>query len=333
MQVGQIRWGILGTGAIAGAFATGLQSLHDATLAAVGSRSAEKAAEFAGQFGNPRTHASYEALANDPEIDIIYIATPHPMHYPAVKLCLEAGKAVLCEKPFTVNAPEAAELIALARDRELFLMEAMWNRFLPLSQHFFSLVSDGAIGEPRLLTADFGFKHGGDATHRLFAPAYAGGALLDVGVYVVSLASRLFGKPERIATMAHIGPSQVDEQSAMIFGYAQGQLAQLTVAVRTATPQEATLMGTDGTIRIHPLWWKPTTLTITRPGQLDETIDIPFDGNGYNYEAAEAGRCLRAGLLESPGIPLDETLEIMQTLDRVRAEWGLVYPTEQRVES
>lgn len=324
-----IRWGIMGTGAIAGSFATGLQSLDDATLAAVGSRSAAKGADFAARFDHPRIHASYEALANDPEIDIIYVATPHPMHYPAVKLCLEAGKPVLCEKPFTVNAAEAARLIELARDRKLFLMEAMWNRFLPLSQHFFKVVADGAIGEPRLLTADFGFKHGGDASHRLFAPAYAGGALLDVGVYVVSLASKLFGKPERIATMAHIGSSAVDEQSAMIFGYAEGQLAQLTVAVRTSTPQEVTLMGTEGMIRIHPLWWKPTTMTITRPGQPDETIDIPFDGNGYNYEATEAGRCLREGLLESPGIPLDETLEIMQTLDRIRAEWGLVYPFEQ----
>lgn len=323
-----IRWGILGTGAIAGSFATGLQSLDDARLAAVGSRSAESGAAFAERFDNPRVHVGYEELAADPEVDIIYVATPHPMHYPAVRLCLEAGKPVLCEKPFTVNAREAAELIALARERKLFLMEAMWNRFLPLSRRFIELAHDGTIGEPRLLTADFGFRHGGDAGHRLFAPAYAGGALLDVGVYVVSLASQLFGAPERIATLAHLGPTGVDEQSAMIFGYPQGEMAQLTVAVRTSTLQEAVLMGDAGTLRIHSPWWKPTKLTITRPGRPDEEIEIPFTGNGYNYEAAEAGRCLRAGLLESPGMPLDETLSIMQTLDQIRAEWGLVYPME-----
>ena len=158
-----IRWGILGTGAIADKFATGLQSVPDATLAAVGSRAAATADAFADRFGAARRHASYEALAADPEIDIVYIATPHPMHHTAAKLCLNAGKAVLVEKPFTVNAVQAREVVALARERKLFLMEAMWTRFLPLMVRFRELIAAGAIGEPRLLTADFGFRHNGDA--------------------------------------------------------------------------------------------------------------------------------------------------------------------------
>ena len=179
-----------------------------------------------------------------------------------------------------------------------------------------------------MLTADFGFRHGGDATHRLFAPELAGGALLDVGVYVCSLASLIFGRPERIASLADLGPTGVDEQAAITLGYPGGALAQLMVAVRVNTPQEVTLMGTEGFIRIHPLWWKATRLTICRAGQPDEIIDAPFEGNGYNYEAAEAMRCLRAGLIESPGMPHAETIAIMETLDAIRGQWGLRYPME-----
>ncbi|MGH2547899.1 MAG: Gfo/Idh/MocA family protein, partial [Thermomicrobiales bacterium] len=173
-----IRWGILGTGGIADKFATGLQDTPDAVLAAVGSRTIEAATAFAERFGNPRTHGSYQDLVNDPDVDIIYVATPHPIHHSAARLCLEAGKAVLCEKPFTLNAGEAADLIAYARERKLFLMEAMWSRFLPAAQRFRQLVADGAIGEPRILHADFGFRGNGDPTHRLFAPSLGGGALL-----------------------------------------------------------------------------------------------------------------------------------------------------------
>jgi predicted dehydrogenase len=321
---------MLGTGSIADKFATGLRDTPDAVLAGVGSRSLDTAQAFAARFGTPKAYGSYQELAADPDIDIVYIATPHPMHRAAARLCLEAGKAVLCEKPFTLNAREAADLIGYARERGLFLMEAMWSRFLPAAQRFRRLIADGAIGEPRILHADFGFRHGtGDPAHRLFAPELGGGALLDVGVYVTSLASWIFGRPSSIASVGHLGPTGVDEQVALLFGYQGGAFAQLSAAVRTETPQAVTLMGTDGSLRIHPLWWKPTTLTLTRSGKDAETIELPFDGNGYNYEAAEAGRCLREGLLESPTIPLDETLAIMETLDAVRAQWGLVYPGER----
>jgi len=318
----------MGTGRIAGDFATGLQSLPHAALAAVGSRSAEAAAAFADRFGAARRHASYAALADDPEVDIVYVATPHPFHHANTRMCLEAGKAVLCEKPFTLNAVQARDLVALAREHRLFLMEAMWTRFLPAMVEIRRLVAEGAIGEVRLLTADFGFRKEFDPRHRLFDLALGGGALLDIGVYLASLASMVFGPPATIRSLAHLGRTGVDEQAALILGYAGGRFAQLTATIAAATPQEATIVGDGGWIRIHPLWWKAARFTLATAGREPEPVDLPFAGNGYNYEAAEAMRCLRAGALESPAMPLDETVAIVETLDRVRAEWGLRYPTE-----
>lgn len=323
-----IRWGILGTGNIAKQFARGLAELDDAKLVAVGSRTAEGAAAFAQQFGAERSHTSYEALANDPDVDAIYIATPHPMHKENTILCLEAGKAVLCEKPFAMNAREAGEMIDVARSRGIFLMEAMWTRFLPHMVRLRELLASGAIGELRMLQADFGFRTGFNPKHRLFNPDLGGGALLDVGIYPASLASMLFGAPERVTGMATMGETGVDEQSAMLFGYAGGQIAILSQAVRTNTPHEALLLGTAGRIRIHGSWWKATTMTLSADGKPDELIDVPSPGNGYNYEAAEVGRCLRAGLTESATMPLDETLATMRALDEMRAQWGLRYPGE-----
>lgn len=323
-----IRWGILGTGSIAAQFARGLAELNDARLVAVGSRTADAAAAFAQTFGVARSHASYAALANDPDVDVIYIATPHSLHKENTLLCLEAGKAVLCEKPFAINAQEAAEMIIAARSRGLFLMEAMWTRFLPHMARLRELIAAGTIGELRMLQADFGFRASFDPQSRLFDPALGGGALLDVGIYPVSLASMLFGAPTRIASMASLGETSVDEQSAMLFGYADGQLAILSQATRTSTPHEALLLGTSGRIRVHSSWWRATTMTLSVVSKPDELIEVPAPGNGYNYEAAEVGRCLRAGLTESPTMSLDETLAIMRTLDAVRAQWGLRYPGE-----
>ena len=270
----------------------------------------------------------YHALAAGPAVDIVYVATPHPLHHANARLCLEAGKAVLCEKPFTLNAGQARDLVGLARERRLFLMEAMWTRFLPAIVEIRRLVSEGAIGEVRHLTADFGFRKEFDPRHRLFDPALGGGALLDIGVYLVSLASMLFGPPAEMRSLAGIGATGVDEQAALLFGYGDGRFAQLTATIATATPQAATIVGDGGWITIHPLWWKATTFTLTRSGHEPETFDRPFEGNGYTHEAVEAGRCLRAGEVESPGMPLAETVAVIETLDRVRAEWGLRYPAE-----
>ncbi len=324
----KIRWGILGTGNIAHQFARGLATTDAAELVAVGSRTAEAAGKFADEFGVPHRHASYEALADDPDVDAVYVSTPHPFHYANTLLCLNGGKAVLCEKPFAMNAREADEMIALAREKGLFLMEAMWTRFTPAMAKIRSLIAEGEIGEVRLLQADFGFRAKFDPTIRAFAPELGGGAVLDVGVYPISLASMIFGEPAQILSAAHLGATGVDEQNAIIFSYAAGQLAVLTSAVSTTTPQEAVIMGTEGMIRLPSPWWRPQGFTLKRPGQEPEAFDLPFKGNGYDYEAEEVGRCLRAGELESKILPLSETRSIMQTMDSLRAQWELVYPSE-----
>jgi predicted dehydrogenase len=316
----KLRWGILGTGRIAGIFAEGLRSVDDAELVAVGSRTDAAARAFGQRFGVARCDASYAALANDPDVDAIYVATPHTLHKQNTLLCLAAGKPVLCEKPFAINAGEAGEMIAAARERGLFLMEAMWTRFLPHIVRLRELLAAGTIGDVRMLKADFCFRTELNPQSRLFDPALGGGGLLDVGIYPVSLASMILGPPERIVSMADLGATGVDEQAALVFGYPAGQLAVLTAATRTATPHEALICGTAGQIRIQHSWWEPSRMILTLPGRLDQPIDPPTIGNGYNYEAIEVGRCLRAGRRESDVVPLDETLAIMRTLDQVRAQ-------------
>ena len=323
-----LRWGIIGTGNIARKFATGLAALPDAELVAVGSRTQETADAFGAQFNIPHRHAGYEALALDPQVDAVYIATPHSLHRENSLLCLAAGKAVLCEKPFTINAAEAGEVIDFARQKGCFLMEAMWTRYLPLMVKVRALLAENALGDVRMLAADFGFGSRFNPQSRLYNPELGGGALLDVGVYPVSLASMIFGPPARIASLAHLGQTGVDEQAAIILGYAGGQIAIASTSIQTTTPQEAVIMGTEGRIKIHAPWWAPTKLTLSRPGAADEVIERPFQGNGYNYEAAEVARCLRAGKLESETMPLDETLAVMKTMDEARAQWGLKYPLE-----
>jgi predicted dehydrogenase len=294
----KISWGIMGTGKIAQAFATGLSILPDADLVAVGSRTAQTANQFGKQFGVPNCHASYEALVNDPDVDVVYVATPHAFHKDNMLLGLEAGKAVLCEKPFTINAEEARTAIRVAREKKLFLMEAMWTRYIPLIVRLRELLADGVIGDLQMLEVGMAFVAPRD-------DSYA-----------------------RIASMAHLGETGVDEQSAVIFGYDQGQLAVLYMSFRTGIPPAARIMGSKGRIAIHPPIFKPTQLTISRIEKADEVIEIPFEGNGLNYEAAEVMRCLRTGKLESGTMPLDETLEIMRTLDQIRGQWGLKYPME-----
>lgn len=323
----QFRWGILGCGNIAKKFATGLKAIDDATLVAVGSRTQENADAFANEFGAERRHSSYEALAADPDVDAIYVATPHPFHKDNSILCLENKKPVLCEKPFTINKPEAEELVSIAQAEDIFLMEAMWTRFLPLVVRLRELLGKGVIGDVRLVQADFGFRGNINPNGRLFNLELGGGGLLDVGVYTVSFASMLLGTPTSIATSAVIGETGVDEQAGMVFSYAGGQMATLSCAIRTMTPHQATIMGTEGYIRLHSSFWKGSKATIHR-GRDSEEIYLPHVGNGYNYEAMEVANCVRRGMKESAVIPLDESIAIVGTLDDIRAQWGLKYPME-----
>ena len=324
-----IRWGILGTGAIAHKFADALAVVPDAGLAAVGSRARLTADAFGDEFAIPRRHDSYQALVADPEVDAIYVSSPHPMHHDHTLLCLNAGKPVLCEKPFALSAREAESMIQCARDRGLFLMEAMWTRYLPAIAQVRQWLADDAIGEVRMMMADFGFRANFNPEGRLFNPDLGGGALLDIGVYIVSLASMVYGgQPSRVAALADIGATGVDEQTAMAFRYGSGAMAALACAVRTDTPRDVRIQGTRGNIHIPTPFYDTFTATLNVDGEEPVTARPDRVENGFKYEIEEAGRCLREGLLESPALPLDETLAIIRTLDAVRAEIGLKYPME-----
>jgi predicted dehydrogenase len=327
-MVQPIRWGILGTGWIANEFAQAVRSLPDAELVAVGSRTPESARAFAESYRIPHRHASYESLAQDPEVEVVYVATPNPFHEDHAMLCLAAGKAVLCEKPFTLNARQAESLIQAARDKGLFLMEAMWSRFFPLMARLRSLLAEGVIGDVQILVADLCLQFDFDPADRRYALKLGGGALLDLGVYPISLASMVLGPPEKSTTMAHLGETGVDEQACIILGHGGGRMSTLFASIRVNSPTEALLIGTKGQIRIHPWWIRPSTLSLKFDGQADTTIDVPYEGNGYQFEAIEVMECLRSGKLESDLMPLDETLSIMRTLDAIRAQWGLTYPGE-----
>ena len=324
----KLRWGIIGTGNIANKFAEGLKSAKDAELLAVGSRSADKANGFGEKFGAPRRYDGYEKLAADGDVQAVYISTPHPIHKDNSILCLNAGKAVLCEKPFTINAKEAREVVAAAKRNRAFLMEAMWSRFLPVLVKVRELLAAGAIGEVRMLQADFGFRGGFNPASRLFDPALGGGGLLDVGIYPLSLASMIFGPvPEKIVSLAEIGQTGIDEQAAIVLGYkGNSQLAVLSTGVRTSTPQKATIIGADGMIVI-PTWWRGQELVLSANGQT-QTIPCPMVGNGYNYEADEVAACLQAGKLQSDIMPLVETLAVMKVMDKIRSQWKMKYPME-----
>lgn len=322
------RWGILGLGNIARSFATGLKSVAGAELVAVGSRSQEKAEKFGDEHGAARRYGSYQDLANDPDIDAIYVATPHSLHFEDALLSLNAGKATLVEKPFTLNEEQSSALVQTSREQNVFLMEAMWTRFTPIMGKLRELVKDGAIGELRLVEADFGFRAGLNPEGRLFNPELGGGALLDVGVYTISLASMLLGAPTAVTGLAHLGETGVDEQSAMLLSYAKGELAVLSTAIRTNTVHEANIYGTEGRIRVDSPWWIPKSMTLHRNGKDAEVIDLGYEGNGYNYQAVEVEKCVREGRIESEIMPHHETLSIMKTTDTLRAQWGLKYPQE-----
>jgi predicted dehydrogenase len=322
-----IRWGILGTGRIAGVFAEGLKAQPDAQLVAVGSRSAESAQRFATQYHVARAHASYEALANDPEVDAIYVATPHTGHMEESLRCIAAGKAVLCEKPFAVNAAQAQTMIDAAKAAKVPLMEAMWTRFLPSVRKVVSLINEGAIGDVRMIQSDFGFRTEVNPSGRLFDLNLAGGGLMDVGVYCVSLSVMLLGEVRTATGVADIGSTGVDEQAAAVMGFDGGRIAYFSTGVRTSTPWEASIMGTDGWIRIESPFFASKKITLHKGGK-SEVIEVPFDGNGYHYEAAEIGRLIREGRIESDIMSWQDSMYVMEAMDRIRGVWGLRYPME-----
>ena len=323
-----IRWGIMSTGNIAHAFASALNHTPGADLVAVGSRNMETAEAFAEEHNIPNRHDSYASLANDPAVDIIYIGTPHIFHYDNMRLCLEAGKPVLCEKAFTINAREARTVIDIAREKNLFLMEALWTRFTPGLRKIQDMIDEGIIGELRTVTADFGINRPFDPQHRLYNPDLGGGALLDIGIYPLMLALTLLGEPDTIVSTAQFSELGMDTQMGVMLNYNSGQIGAVTATLQSDTPCVATINGSAGRIEIAANFWMPQEFTVII-GDDAEVHDMPFDFNGYEYEAMESMRCLREGLIESPIMPHSDTLIIMETMDAIRQQWGMTYPTEQ----
>lgn len=328
-----VRWGVLATGGIAERFVTEVGELPDAEIVAVASRSEASAKEFAGRLGIPRAYGAWDALVADDEVDVVYVATPHSAHRAAAGLALAAGKPVLCEKAFTLNAREAAELVALARERGLFLMEAMWMYCNPLVRHLVELVRGGAIGEIRSVQADFGLQGPFPPEHRLRDPALGGGALLDLGVYPVSFAQLLLGEPDRVHADALLSPEGVDVNTGILLGWDSGATALLSCSVTADTPRTASVTGTEGRIDIPTGFFTPERLVLHRGTAAPEEITeewLPERSGlrGMQYEAVEVMRRLRAGETQSPLVPLDGTLAVMRTLDAVRELIGVRYPVD-----
>jgi len=325
----KIHWGIIGCGLIAAKFAEGLTVLGDAELTAVGSRTEDKGLAFAKKHNAKRAHSSYGQLVKDPGVDVVYVATPHPFHMENTILCLEHGKAVLCEKPFAMNARQAERMIDTAKKANVFLMEAMWTRFIPLTVEIRQLIENSAIGRVRFFQADFGYATDHGTEGRALNPDLGGGALLDVGIYPISFASMLFGsQPTHITSQAHIGTTGVDEQSAYLFTYDDDQLAVLSAAVTTQTPGRAVIAGTNGMIKIQPAFWRAEKATLITGDNKETVIEKPLKSNGYNYQAAEVANCIRDQKLQSDIMPLTESLAIMETMDKIRNQWQLKYPCE-----
>jgi predicted dehydrogenase len=320
-----IRWGILGTGKIAKAFATALREVPDVELAAVASRSLDSATEFAGQFGVQRAHGSYQALADDAGVDAIYIATPHAMHHENAIMCLQGGKALLVEKAFTLNRRQAQEIVDLARQRKLFVMEAMWTRFQPAILEARRLVDMGEIGNVRNLQADLGFVADAGPEHRLFNPALGGGALLDLGIYPLSMAAFFLGPVKGARGYGELAPNGVDVQANFVLQHESGALSACSCSLNARTPATLSICGDKGFLRLHGRFHHAERFTVVLNDGGEQEFHFPRIGNGYAHEAMEVGRCLREGLLESPEMPLDESVSLMGVLDDLRAQLGVRY--------
>lgn len=303
--------------------------LPEAEIHAVASRTAPGAEEFAREFGIGKAYGSYSALAEDPEVDVIYIGTPHTFHLENSLMCMRAGKSVLCEKALTINAREAEEMIRVAREEDVFLMEAMITRHIPLVRKLQDWIRDGKIGELRMVKASRCARGEFKPSQRHLNPELGGGSLLDVGVYVISFASMIFQKaPESVVGFGHIGEIGSDEQGAALLKYDKGEIADLSFALRTKAVNDAYIFGTKGYIKIDEVFAVPTKATLYKNDQVSEVLEEPLRGGGLINEAEEVMRCLRLGLKESPYMPLDESLQIMQIIDKIRGPWGLKYAND-----
>lgn len=321
-----VRLGVIGAGGIAASMTRALDLLPDAEMVAVGSRTQAGADAFGDEHGVPRRHGSYESLATDPEVDVVYVATTHPSHHAAAMLAIEAGKALLVEKPFTMDAVEALDIVTAARERGTFVMEAMWARFNPHMVSVRETLTSGVLGDIVSVIADHAQWFPLDPRHRLFDRSVGGGALLDLGIYPVSFASMVLGAPSRVTARSTPAFTGVDGQTSIILEHASGAHALLSTTLRAAGSNRASIVGTEGRVEIDGTFYAPTgvTTTIRSTGEVTR-FDEPHEGHGLRHEVAEVVRCLRAGLTQSPVMPADETVQIMLTMDEIRQQIGLHY--------
>lgn len=321
----KVRWGILGLGNIAGKFVKDLLLIDNAVLQGVASRDISKARIFAKKYGAIRAYEGYDALANDPDIDIIYIATPHVFHFEQTMLCLRAGKSVLCEKPMAMNAKEAKIMMDEAKKRNLFLMEGLWTRFIPGTKKVLDLIANDAIGTIDFIKADFGFKGDGNLQSRVYNKSLGAGSLLDIGIYPVYLSLLLLGVPDAIRAIANYTETGVDASCSMLFEYAGGTKAFLESTILADTPVEALIYGSKGSLQIHSRFHHSKEITIRQNDGTTKSFTVEYKGEGYYHEILEVMDCLRQGLTESPRMPHSMSLDLIQVLDGVREKIGLEY--------
>jgi predicted dehydrogenase len=323
-----INCGILGTGNMAEGITRALQFVGNISLTGVASRKSDTAKAFAQKWGIGAYYDDYRQMLLNPGIDIVYIASPHSAHYEQVLAALEHGKHVLCEKPLTLNASQARTCVELAKMKGLFLMEAVWMRFIPAISRVKEMLSQGVIGRVKFVSIDFAFHCPFDADHRLYNLELGGGALLDVGIYPLSLANMLFGLPVSVTGKAHIGSTGVDEFNEMVLTYPDGLLVHVTSSMCFEKPREAFIVGEKGYIRIHEPFFRPETITLRLNDGVDNRLDFSFEGNGYPHEIREVLRCLSEGLLESPIMPWCDTIGVLSIMDECRRLWGVKFPSE-----
>ena len=323
-----LRWGILATGWIADLMVKDLQ-LTGRPVTAVGSRSQASADRFAARFGIAKAHGSYEALCADPNVDIIYVATPHPMHADNAIMALNAGKHVLVEKAFTINAREAQAIVEVATARKLVVLEAMWTRFLPHMVRIREIVRSGMLGEVRSVIADHTRDLPADPSHRLNALELGGGALLDLGIYPIAFAWDILGRPEEIMSMARFKATGADAEIATMFRHANGAMSTTISTSDNLGRNTATVLGSKARIEIDPTWYVPTTYrVIDNDEKVIEERTYPVEGRGMQYQAAEIERLVTEGKLAGDILPPAESVGIMQTMDTIRSQIGLRYPGE-----
>jgi predicted dehydrogenase len=325
----KLHWGIIGPGAIAHQFAEALAQCDQGQLVAVASRARTRAARFAEQYGAPGIHDNYQSLVEDPQVDIVYISTPHSHHYQHCRLCLEAGKHVLLEKPLAINAAQCESLIALAKSRNLLLQEALWSRFMPCFTAVKQWIADGRIGDLQYSISDIGFAFRHDPQHRLNNPDLGGGALLDLGVYSITISQFLMGEhPVNVQAIGTLGKSGVDENTLVNIAYSSNRYSQFTCTARAQASNSMTIVGSEGHIVLPPHFWNGNKAILKQDDKVLDTLEFEHRVNGFEYQIEESMACVKAGKLCSDMMPHADSLAVMQTMDEIRQQIGLKFSNE-----